>query len=66
MNLFGNTLEGFNQQYTAEELLKIYRAYKASGWDITPDDWTARQVRRALTAGEAPDWDPATMQPIVK
>lgn len=57
VNLFGNTREDFNTDYTAEELIKIYRAYKASGWDITPDEWTQKQVDHALRKGRAPSWD---------
>lgn len=56
VNLFGNTCESFNQDYSAEQLITIYRAYLASGWDITPDRWTARQTREAL-AGHMPQWE---------
>lgn len=55
VNLFSNCSEGFNQQFTAAELIRIYCAYKASGWDITPDRWEARQVADALV-GIAPQW----------
>jgi hypothetical protein len=48
--------ESFNSEYTSEELLQLYRMQWASGWDISPDQWTPRQVREAL-AGRAPQWD---------
>jgi hypothetical protein len=44
-------------RWTAEEWCRLYDAYKASGWDITPDEWTEWQVRDALWFGIAPDWD---------
>lgn len=54
--LFGNCNESFNQLHTAEDLVKLWRAYKASEWDFAPDVWTKRQVEEAL-AGKAPEWD---------
>ena len=42
--------------YTTEQLLKIYRAQLASGWDFLPDQWTSRQHREALK-GIVPQWD---------
>lgn len=47
---------------TAEQWLKIYDAYKASGWDFTPDAWTQRQ-RHAALQGVVPKWN-AAGQPI--
>lgn len=49
------TTEGFNDRYTAEQLIQIYRMHLASEWDIYPDDWTSRQVREALK-GKPPRW----------
>ncbi len=41
---------------SAEQLLTIFDAYMASGWDITPDYWTDKQVDSAL-AGIPPKFD---------
>lgn len=48
--------ETFNQEHTAEELLKIGRALWASEWDILPDAWTAQQVQAAIDHGTVPTW----------
>jgi len=48
--------EGFNEHYTAEQLIQIYRMQIASGWDFWPDEWTTRQVKEAL-AGIVPQWN---------
>ena len=53
---FGNCTETFLQQFTAEELIAIRRAWVASGWDFSPDRWETWQVDDAL-AGHAPQWD---------
>ncbi len=47
---------------TAEELLLIYRAHMASGWTYTPEQWTPRQVREALS-GYPPKWDDSSGVP---
>lgn len=57
VNLINNCQESFLDQYTAEQLLALYVAYKRSGWDITPDQWTERQVIEALWLDKAPCWD---------
>ena len=54
-------LNGGQKPFTAEQLLKIWRAWKACAWDIFPDQWTDRQVKRALR-GIVPTWD-AEMKP---
>lgn len=54
--LFGNCNETFNQRFTADQLVALWRAYKASEWDFTPDRWQPRQVEEAL-AGKVPEWD---------
>lgn len=56
VNVFGHCSETFNQRFSAEDLLKLYRAFYVCGWDITPDRWTDRQVFEALL-GVAPQWD---------
>jgi hypothetical protein len=55
VRLLDNCLEGFNDCLSAEQALALYRAHKASGWDITPDNWTMRQVIETLW-GKAPQW----------
>ena len=52
-DLFSHCNETFNTSWTFEELAKLFDAYWASGWDITPDRWTAEQLSAALR-GEAP------------
>lgn len=56
VNLFDNCNEGFNQQFTAEELLILWRMYCVCGWDFAPDEWTDIQVENALN-GIIPTWD---------
>lgn len=56
VTLLGNCTETFNQQFSAEQLIAIYRGYSACGWDITPDRWTAEQVDAALR-GIIPEFD---------
>lgn len=60
VRLFDWCNESFNwserDPFTAEQLLAIYRAYRASGWDIFPDRWAWRQVEEALR-GIPPQWD---------
>ncbi len=55
-NVFNCCNETFNQRFSTEELVKLYRAFYVCGWDITPDHWTDRQVIDALL-GCAPQWD---------
>lgn len=54
--LFNACNEEANQRFGATELLAIYRAHKASGWDIYPDQWTIDQLEAACL-GVVPDWD---------
>jgi len=54
VRLFNNCNETFNQKFTPEELMKLWRGYKLCEWDITPDDWTHGQVRRWLMDGDLP------------
>jgi hypothetical protein len=54
--LFANCNETFNAEFTAEQLLQIYSAYKACAWDITPDRWHPAQVSAALD-GHVPEFD---------
>lgn len=52
----GNCRQSFVDQFTAEQLLQLFRMQLASGWDFYPDQWEARQVSEALQ-GVAPAWD---------
>lgn len=54
--LYQHTPEGFSDQFTLDQLIKIWRAQRASEWDFTPDMWTRRQVKEALK-GKVPRWD---------
>lgn len=53
----------FTDRFRAEELLKLWRAYRASGWDITPDRWAERQVLQVIDHGIVPRWD-ADQRPV--
>jgi hypothetical protein len=56
-------LAAVRDPFSAEDLLKIWRAWRASEWDFYPDQWTPRQVREALR-GIAPRWDKDTEKPV--
>ncbi len=53
--LAGNTPG--REQWTAEEWLKLADAYAASGWDITPDQWSSAQIADAIERGRPPCFD---------
>lgn len=53
---FDDCRETFNQEYSPEDLIKIYRALLATADDIYPDRWTNRQVIDALN-GIVPTWN---------
>lgn len=53
---FSRNNETFNQRFTAEELIIIWRAWNQSGWDFYPEQWEERQVQEALK-GVPPRWD---------
>lgn len=48
--------EDFLDKYPAADLLNIWRAWRACGWDIYPDQWTDRQLREATTLRIIPRW----------
>ena len=48
VNMFGNCAEAFNQRFPVEDLIRLYRAYKRSDWDIIPDQWTDIEISNAL------------------
>jgi hypothetical protein len=56
VRLFDNCNETFNQRFTGEELLTLWRMYRECGWDIPPDRWSNRQVREALGKNVIPQF----------
>jgi hypothetical protein len=48
VNVFNACRESFNDRYSVEELVLLYRALKRSEWDVLPDDWTSKEVADAL------------------
>ena len=46
--------ESFNQEYTAQELLRLMVVCWACDWDVLPDEWTAQQCGEALAHGAVP------------
>ena len=48
--------EWFLDRYTTEQLVTLFRAQLACGWDWMPHQWAPRQVREAL-CGIVPQWD---------
>ena len=55
--------EDFLDDFTPPQLLQIHAMWKASKWDIAPDEWTKRQIKEAL-AGKPPEWDRETEKPV--
>jgi hypothetical protein len=51
-----NTRESVLDQYTAEELIKLWRMFVLSDWDFYLDQWTPTQRALALQ-GVVPKWD---------
>lgn len=68
VNLFSNCNESFNQEHTAEELLKIADCMQRSEYDILPDRWTHAQLYQAIDFGEVPNWEetPQGLQAVYK
>jgi hypothetical protein len=56
VRIFDSCNENFNQRFSPAQLLKLYDAYSACGWDITPDEWSVEQVSAALK-GIVPRWE---------
>lgn len=46
----------WGENMPAEDLLKLYRAWRASDWDEYLANWTPSQVDDALHKNLAPDW----------
>lgn len=57
VKLFDICNETFNEQFTAEQLLVLYRLHIQSGWDIPPDQWTENQIEAALAMYVVPKWN---------
>lgn len=57
VNILNYCRESFNDQFSAEELLKLVTIHLQSGWDFLPDEWTDRQINEALTHNRIPQWD---------
>jgi hypothetical protein len=53
---FSRVRESFLERFNCPQLLTLWRAWKASGWDFYPNTWEDRRVSRALT-GIVPTWD---------
>lgn len=47
--------ETFLWRFSPEQLLRLYDAWMASDWDVSPDQWTEAQVQQALV-GWVPAW----------
>lgn len=57
VRLFANCGTDWCHQWTAAELLKIARAYRACAWDVPPDEWHPEQAKEAIRSGAPPEWD---------
>lgn len=62
-HLSRNTVDA--ERWTAEEWVKLARAYQACGWDLTPDRWAPWQVAAVLADGTVPRWSPHTELPVL-
>lgn len=51
----GDVREDFNDRFTLAELVAIYRAHLLAEWDLSPDQWSPRQVQEAIR-GIVPRW----------
>ena len=54
-HLSRNTVDA--ERWTAEEWIKLARAYRECGWDLTPDRWAPWQVELCLAEDLTPEWD---------
>src|ERR1051326_226964 len=63
VNNLNATQEWVWDEYTAEQILTLHRAWMASGWDIYPDAWTKKQRDQAANSGIIPQFDPTTEKP---
>jgi hypothetical protein len=57
--------EEFNQHFSAEQLLALWRAYSACAYDMLPSLWVERQLVEALR-GKVPTWvaDAGLLRPL--
>ena len=56
-NLFDNGPTEFNREFSARELLRLYRCYFHAAYDIPPWKWSERQLREALKHKRVPMWN---------
>lgn len=63
-NWCNNTTEGVLDDYSLTELIKLYAAFKACDWDLTIDQWTARQRWEALNENKIPQWGEHDRDPV--
>lgn len=58
VRLLGDVNESLLDCYSAAELLQLVRMWRASKWDISPDEWTARQLHEATRKHQprSPNW----------
>lgn len=54
--VFSYCSDSFNEQYSAAQLLALWRVYNENECAVFPDQWAPRQVAEALE-GRAPKWD---------
>lgn len=55
-NISGDVRESLWDDMTRAQILAVYDAWMASGWDFYPDQWTSAQLADVLRYGIAPDW----------
>ncbi len=55
VNVAGNTRNA--DRWTAEEWIKLYEAYKACEYDLTPDRWSYHQTQAAILSGVVPEFN---------
>ena len=63
VKLLNNCGEDFAQRFTEKQLVTLWLAYRACGWDLAPDEWTEFQILMAFK-GHVPNWDNKTGEPI--
>jgi hypothetical protein len=53
---FAHCKEDFLYQFTAEELIKLWRVSRQCDMDLYPDQWAKRQVTQAIKYRVIPRW----------
>lgn len=62
-NYDGYCGDGFLSQFSLDELVLIHRLWMKSGWDISPNEWSERQMHEALYQQIIPKWNSETEEP---